>query len=365
MSARSLLAVAVGCFLLVAAGQATADESHCTLGQQTYGNPSASFNGEPMGELLDGLITAGSPLLLGKPGRAVLFLEGSEPCIISALPAGGRPAALPETLGDASVDSTCQLPESLPATKKGKLRNALLGETIALSLNVRLDTGLSSVELEPIMMTVEALPGPDGLYGTPDDVACAECDTMTIRISDAVLDAVTDAAGAPADIGGLLALANTALAGGDTGEAGLRAVWKAVKNVNRLFKRCRIIETEDIYVPILLSPAPGADAGGSEDDRWGDAPALSLSVASPARDRARLHFSVREPSDISIALYSVSGRLVTLLHERTGAIGEQVVDVPLGPVAGLTSGVYFIRATAVPVSGGPGLAETGRVVILR
>ncbi|MCK4410013.1 MAG: hypothetical protein KAW67_08000, partial [Candidatus Eisenbacteria sp.] len=279
---------------------AAAQEAYCTLGQYVWGHETREFNGIPIPTVLDSLITDTNPLVIGMPGRGVTFTEGSEPTITAGLTASWKPAPLPEDLGDAVVDSTCVLPPGFPANKKGKFRGSLFGEAIALSLNTRFDLGLFDLEVCPVMLTVGALPGEDGFYGTEDDSLCADCDTMTIRISEEVLAALGDTSGVGVTVGDILGLANLTLAGQDTlFDLTPRQVHDAVKVLNRGFKRCRflvdctdalpdsfeIIDVKRVVYPDG-PPDGGARSGGATSD-WGE---LSLRSTSPVSDLASISY---------------------------------------------------------------------------
>ena len=65
--------------------------------------------------------------------RSILF--DSAACIISRLPAGGKPRELPVSLGDAQCDV---LPGTLVKGNKPEINNVLVGQVVALTLNLRL-----------------------------------------------------------------------------------------------------------------------------------------------------------------------------------------------------------------------------------
>ncbi len=332
-------------------------EAYSTLADATWGNERASFAGVPIPTLLDSLI-ASEPLVLGIPGRSVSFQDGSESCILAGLPAGGRPAALPE-IGDAVVDSSCVLPDDFPANRRGKFRNSLLGETVALSLNVRLDEGLGAVQVEPIMETVQALPGEDGLWGTDDDTLCADCDTMTIRIPGSVLAAVADSMGLESTIDGVLAFANSSL-GGEAYGVRYRNIWHAVKNLNRAFKRSRfLLESApiDTIVPVFLTGPP---VRGENETPEG---MVAMAASSPVSGRSTIHLSLPEAATIRIAAYNVAGRRVETLVDGPCDRGELWLEFP--SQAALPSGVYFLRASVLSESSGRETVRTAKVLLVR
>ncbi len=141
--------------------------------------------------------------------------------------------------------------------KSGKFLNVLLGQTIALSLNVRLDPFLPGFELSETFCTAGLIPGTDGVLGvtpagpdliigtaddyTSDDAADMD-DVQMFEIPASVLEALAseDLGIDSVTVGGLLELANRALAGLDTGGASLPDINKAVDAINRGFDECRI-----------------------------------------------------------------------------------------------------------------------------
>lgn len=358
-----LICAAVLCVPAIGAGQ----ESHITLEENTWGNAHKEFNLVTIPDWIDSLVTPGSPLVVGKPGRSLTFADGSEAAILEGLPASGQPAVLPEGLGDAVVDSTCALPEGLPASKKGKLKNSLLGETMALALNARLDPELIDLGVCSVMMTVNVLAGPDELYGTEDDSLCATCDTMTVRIPEAVLAALQDSMGVEATVGSVLEFANMALAGEGTYDATLKGVWHAVKNINRGFKNYRMLvycEGDTGGVPIDIKAAPGT-SGSPEERAETMASAVALSVSSPVSDRALVYFTVPEASRVMLSVYNVAGREVAALLDGQVFQDRATVEMATGDRHALPSGVYFLRMTAVGVASGAEYRQTAKMLLVR
>jgi hypothetical protein len=116
----------------------------------------------------------------------------------------------------------------------------LLGQTITLSLNVRLSAPLLNFPLTSSFCTEGIRAGADGLKGTADDVLVGS-DIQTFSIPASVLTALSSSALGINDstVGGLLELANRGLAGLPTGGASLSDINDAVDAVNRGFDECR------------------------------------------------------------------------------------------------------------------------------
>jgi hypothetical protein len=282
---------------------------------------------------------------------------------------------LPEDLGDAVIDSTCELPPEFPAQKNGKFRNSLLGETIALSLNTVLDAELPLLEVCPVMYTVAALPGEDGLYGTEDDSLCAGCDTMTIRIPEEVLEALSDTTGTGVTVGDILGLANLTLAGQDTlYDLTPKQVATAVKVINRGFKRCRYLvdcvdsESDTVEIEIIdikMGTGWWGDGDGGPETRSATKDeGTSLSVAGSTTGPSTIHFAVPEPCRARITVYDVAGREVDVILE--GDVAQGAGSVGMSMLSdGLPSGVYFVRLQATGTSTGRSYSETGKMLIVR
>lgn len=189
--------------------------SYCTLTQGAYGNPNGQWAGMNRLDLITSLLASG-PLVLGEPGRSLTIPSGaaSAQCIIDRLPAGGRSAALP-AFGDKVLDtSICNTSPPMPI-RNGRFLNVLLGQTVALSLNLRLDSTLGPLVLCNQMTTTNG----------------------TFTIEQAVIDAMVLYGGGHG-VTHLLNLANHALAGGGTGGLSLPRICAAVDAVNRAFDEC-------------------------------------------------------------------------------------------------------------------------------
>ncbi len=255
-----------------------------TFGQSSYGSVDTSFlrtghmyDGFVMPNLLKALL--GDPLFvqplppigpypqsleLGVPGTRSLTipLSGSQ-CIITRLAATGNTSALPNFgAGGRPVDrtldaSTCQVPnepgpnpqeKGLPLSNKGKFDNVLLGQTIALALNMRLDPNLANFNLTNIgkVVTIKGKPYRQfTTQGINPDGSLIEDDVKNFAIPQSVIDALSDPALVGADnvgkVSGLLILANRGLAGLSTGTASLNDINVGAKVINNGFEMCRVL----------------------------------------------------------------------------------------------------------------------------
>lgn len=194
-------------------------EELCTLTQGAYGSAGGAGNLSSINALLS------TDLVVGKPGRSLRILAGNGACVLSRLPANSSPAALP-AIGNATLNaSSCQTsPVALPL-KNGRFKNVFLGQVITLALNTRLSPSLPSLAICGTMKTQK---GGDPL------------DQVTVTIDGHVFTALA-AAGLPFTVGGLLELANRALAGQATAPASVSEVNDAVEAINRAFDECRTL----------------------------------------------------------------------------------------------------------------------------
>jgi hypothetical protein len=343
-------------------------ELFCTKTQGFYGNYGGKWNGMTTLELLQSLITADNPLIVGKLGlRSVTFADGSEHCIIELLPAGGPPTKLKQAVGDLTVDpSTCDVAPKVPL-KSGRIRNILLGQTITLSLNMRLDPFLSTLPICEVMIAVPALPGPDGILGTDDDIPDPDAEPRIRLIPTPVLDALTILT-LPHTAGGLLELANLGLAGEDTEGAALSEINQAVSAVNELFDDCALViacEEGDVwFAGFVEAPATGDDipAGWEPVDPTSE---NAGEVDSNADGSSMISFSVPERSRVEIAVFDVSGRMVMKMEERTVEAGMTRLPLGVENERRMSSGVYFVRIQATGIETGRSFDRAQKLILVR
>lgn len=190
---------------------------YCTLTQGAYGSNCGYFNGMSRPQLIKSLL-GNEPLTVGVVGARSLTIPtglAAANCIILRLPATSTPKALPSGFGDKVLQtSTCQTTTPLPL-QNGRFKNVLLGQTIALSLNLRLSPNLASVPLCPNVVTS------NGVAHIPLSVLAAMLDL-----------------GYGHSVDGLLQFANRALAGQSTGVASLSDINCAISNINCRFDEC-------------------------------------------------------------------------------------------------------------------------------
>jgi len=248
------------CFPLTAIACAGAGT---TFTQGTYGDPNAQFNGVQTPQLVEQLLAG--DLSVGTLGTASLTLNPTATdanCVVDLLPTNGLTGGLP-AFGDEELDPDCQTsPVPIP-TVNGKFESVLLGQQIALSLNVRLNGGLSipgGCAMQAVsfanqgvcdsMTTRTLLPGPDGCMGTADDVPDllgpdgdpqTPDNLITITLSERVIASLNELTYANQmtmgqTIGGLIELGNLSLTGAPTWTATADDISAALDAVNVVFE---------------------------------------------------------------------------------------------------------------------------------
>jgi hypothetical protein len=204
-------------------------ESHCSLTQGFYGNTGGKYTYNGVKYTTTQLLTLltdsshGGAIVVGAggttltiPQSVITCLDGDNSCHLARLPANTMPTTLPSTLGNNSLSACmgkagCQTsPIPIPLQSNGQWQNVLLGQTVTLTLNTRLDPTLLNF------------------------VLC----TQNFRIPASVLTALDNPAcsgGFGRTVQGLLYLANQALAGQSTCGASLSAINNAVDAINEGF----------------------------------------------------------------------------------------------------------------------------------
>jgi hypothetical protein len=347
-------------------------ELFCTKTQGFYGNYGGKWNGMTTLELIQSLITPSDPLIVGVLGiRSITFPDGSERCIIDLLPSGGPAAKLKQPLGDHAIDPvTCGESQYLPL-KNGRIRNVLLGQVITLSLNTRLDPSLESMPICELMIAIPALPGPDGVFGTGDEIPDPDGEARIMWIPVEVLDALT-ALGMDHNVGNLLELANLGLAGEGTEDANLNHINRAVSTINELYDNCALViacEDGDYWFASVV-----ADHGSGGEELMNEevaAPApqsaidYGLSVTSAIQRSSRISFIVPERSRVKLAMYDVSGRLVLNVMEDTVGAGTTTIPLAIEGRKSLPSGVYFLRMQATGEDTGRRFGRVQKMILVR
>jgi len=159
-------------------------EMLCGFTQGFYGNAGGKADGMTTTEIINAVL--GDGIVVGILGERSITFD-SAACIIQRLPAGGQPKALPSDLvGDVDCDN---LPDSLVKKNKPEINNVLIGQVVALTLNVRLSPGLALLELAEVPGTI-----PASLVGlTVEELLALANDTLANGGSKSALSKINDA----------------------------------------------------------------------------------------------------------------------------------------------------------------------------
>jgi len=236
----------------------------CALTQGAYGNPGGVFTNPAscynnLGTLALIKALLGDPTFLacGSPNPNPNFLRvgilgtrsltiplSAAQCIDTRLAATGNASALP-AFGDKTLQNptSCQV-SGTPALplKNGKFDNVLLGQTITLGLNLRLDPTLANLDLTTIGTPVV-------VRGVAYRKFCTQSGgtIQSWLISQALINALSNSTYVPdpthrGKVSGLLDLANRALAGLPlpTGVS-ILDINDAVDSINKGFDECAML----------------------------------------------------------------------------------------------------------------------------
>ena len=229
-------------------------------------------------------------------------------CVIKRLPAVGTAAVLPS--GNHLFGANCT--NAIPITNQGKFNNVLLGQTITLGLNLRMNAPLGALNLSPQITTLAGTPGTDQLCGTTDDMPVAGSEIQK-NIPQSVITALNSLYGSPT-IAKLFDLANRALGGQTTGGASLAEINQAISAVNEGFDGCRFLKTTSSY--IINSDLENADsqnqiaAQENRDLKQLPEKALSELYPNPFNESFTVVYTIETESKTELQVMDLFGKIV-------------------------------------------------------
>lgn len=206
----------------------------CSLTQGFYGNlkgkinvggsygviPGSNIKGSTGDNLWDLLMV--NNLVVGKPGTSLTITKNDLTAFLIGMPAGGPSGALPA--GNHTLPN-----HGIPTKGKGGWNNNLLGQTITLALNLRLDDLAEGDGLADLALPVGQFCTTVGSWSIPSSVH----------------DALTSE-GLPHTVSGLLELANRVLGGQYAGPVAASTIGGAAAAINEAFDECQSTDDCDI-----------------------------------------------------------------------------------------------------------------------
>jgi hypothetical protein len=325
---------------------------YCTRSQGFYGNKGGKHNGVGTLALLRDLITPESPLIVGVLGtRSLTIPDGAEQCVVDRLPAGGPSRALPD-FGDQTINEDCDADSLGMPIKNRRFRNNLLGQVITLALNVQLNlpADFTEVELCPAM-TVQSE------FGGGGDRGCEVPQIVLAALNDLGLDRT---------VGGLLELANRALAGAaDLGGASHATIGEAVATINECFEGCRVFEGCERYDGPRL-PTPPQSEPPAGDARTVPVVSGGLTYApNPARESTSFRYTLPEASRVTLTVYNLRGEVVAVLRDGVAEAGSHEDRWQIAGDAPVASGVYFFAIEATGLESGKTVRQARKLIVVR
>jgi len=277
-------------------------EQFCSLTQGFYGNQGGTFcNGMGTVQLINSLLAQGN-LVVGSSGNTMTFFPGEAGCIIDLLPGGGPAKKI-------TGANTCANHPGIQ-TKKGRIHNILLAQTITLGLNLRLSSDLGNLEI--FSETLETAPssgcdeegdtvtGPLSQYVIPTSVY------NVLSLNGTIIPNVND----------LYALANTGLGGGSVGATSLTAIADAVSRINEGFDECA-------FGGFVIQPLIQSAAVQGESIIPVKVTSLSLNIyPNPFQSIASIGFIAPVSGNVSVEVYTLTGKRVAVLHEGYAEAGK-------------------------------------------
>jgi hypothetical protein len=236
---------------------------------------------------------------------------------------------------------TCQTPVPLPLIDDtDRFHNVFLGQTIALSLNVRLDPTLPTFVLPEGPFCTE----PAGLDGVVVIIGYFQIPPEVI--------AALQTLWLPNTVGGLLELANRALADLPTGGATVLQINSAVDTINRAFDKCRRVVGCEIGAMASGAKTSSAGLGPQALERADSALPVEFELGraypNPFNPSTRVTLALPKATNWMLSFYTVSGQLVSRFRGYAAEPGYVDVTWDGTNLKGeqASSGIYFYRLVA-------------------
>ncbi|MFM7104427.1 MAG: T9SS type A sorting domain-containing protein, partial [Flavobacteriales bacterium] len=295
----------------------------CTYTQGFYGGNGKNCSQQTVIQVINQALASGN-LVIGNPAnnRSVTILSNQGACLQSKMPSGSTAIALP--VGNVTCATATG---SSYVSANGRFVNVLLGQTIALGLNLRNSSGLSSFVLAGTQFTTAK--ASTCANGTP--LAGTE---QTFCIPANVWNYLS-----PKTVGKLYELANQALGGNTPSGLTISDINAAVDAINRGFDNCRIV------VGFGTCPTTRADMSEVNEEITGVINGLAMvTYPNPMGDEATVSFSSDSDVNARVEIFSSRGELVTTIFNGEMKAGENR-SVQFD-ASSLASGLYICRFAA-------------------
>ena len=293
------------------------DDAHCTYTQGFYGNYGGlgcvpdlgSVNSQIM--MIRALNQVGGSFNFGSVNTGNYFLlklsdvDGvsipRDNNIYKMLPGGGSPRKL---VGFATYDTPATWADGDPiyasGSRKGKINNNLLSQTMVLFFNLQISNALASVELE-------------STFATASDVECGanipNMETVQIfNIPQNVIDYLNLNGGAT--VGNLFILANKALGGEYINGLSHSNINAAVDAINRGYDECRI----NVPVPEDIEIKTVSLSDGL----------IVTAYPNPFKEYLMLNYKFNYESNVDIQIFDTKGSLLYEYKDTDAYFGKEL-----------------------------------------
>ncbi|HZF99906.1 MAG TPA: GEVED domain-containing protein, partial [Chitinophagales bacterium] len=311
---------------------------YCSNTQTFYGGSGKTCSNQTAVQAVTQALSSSS-LVVGFGSRKLTVSSSQVSCLIGKMPSGTTGAtALP---AGSVTCATATGPAYLGSN--GRFKSALLGQTIALSLNVRLNVPLGTVVLaNPYMTTYAATSCVNG--------AAVAGSQLVFEIPQSVLTYL----GMNNSVIHLLTLANKALGANyvpTAGQPSLNEIVTALDAINRGLEGCRILAgftSSSVALKV------------EEEKEVTFAPENGITVSAypnPFTRTTTLRFTLGETTDATLDVYSVTGQRVATLFDGQ-ANGGQTYEARFD-AGQLAPGMYLCKLTTA------NNAATHKVVLMK
>ncbi len=296
-------------------------DEHCSYSQGFYGNSGGkTCIGLTTTQAITQALSSGS-LVIGSGSRTLTILTTEVSCVIDKLPAGSGPANLP--VGNV----TCATATGSSYLKNGRFNTILIGQTLTLALNLRLDPTLGDVEITGKYMTTSK--ASSCANGTPIPGT-----KQTFNIPQSVINCL----GSNNTVSDLLNLANKALGKTMVGcSASLGDINEALEAINEGFDKCRILED-------FSNTSNHHSCHGHRIGDEGNPDVSIVSYPNPFYEMTNIEFVSDETSDVTVEIYNLTGEKVITLYQGSVDAG-QAYNVSFD-AKDLSEGVYLCKLTS-------------------